>query len=55
MELFKPLAVTGVLGYQFPTEQTQAKVLNWGFTLQYSLLYLDRYVRPIGWNDFLIA
>lgn len=52
MNLLKPFALTGILGYQIPTEQTQAKAFNWGFTIQYSLLYLDRYVRSTGWNDF---
>ncbi len=52
MALLKPFALTGILGYQIPTEQTQAKVFNWGFTAQYSFLYLNRYVRSTGWNDF---
>ena len=52
MDIFKPFALTGILGYQMPTEQAQPKAFNWGFTVQYSFLYLDRYVRPTGWNDF---
>jgi hypothetical protein len=52
MNLLKPFAITGLLGYQMPTEQSQAKVFNWGFTIQYSFLYLDQHVRPTGWNTF---
>jgi hypothetical protein len=48
MELLKPLAVTGVLGYQIPTDTNAPKIFNWGFTLQYSLLYLQNHVRDIG-------
>ncbi len=52
LSYLKPLAVTGVLGYQIPTDQSQPKVFNWGFTVQYSLLYLNSFVQPTGWNNF---
>lgn len=52
LSLLKPLAITGILGYQIPTDQSQPKVFNWGFTIQYSLLYLNNFVKPTGWNDF---
>jgi hypothetical protein len=52
LSLLKPLAITGVLGYQVPTEQSQPKVFNWGFTVQYSLPYLNQFVQKTGWNDF---
>jgi hypothetical protein len=51
MNLFKPFAVSGVLGYQIPTDPSQAKVLNWGFTLQYSFMYLNDHVRSTGWGE----
>ena len=44
----KPLAITGVLGYQIPTDSSQPKFFNYGFTIQYSLLYLQNHVRDIG-------
>lgn len=51
MRLLKSLAVTGVLGYQMSTDQGQPTALNWGFTLQYSFLYLNQHVRPTGWGE----
>lgn len=52
LDLLRPLALTGILGYQIPTDQSQPKAFNWGFTVQYSFLYLDKHVQPTGWNDF---
>jgi len=52
LSFLKPLALTGILGYQIPTEQSQPKVFNWGFTVQYSLPYLNQFVQKTGWNDF---
>jgi hypothetical protein len=49
--LLRPFAVTGVLGYQVATDATQPRALNWGFTLQYSFLYLDQHVKPTGWHE----
>ena len=51
MSFLKPFAVTGVLGYQLPTDQTQPKALNWGFTLQYSFMYLNEHVQSTGWGE----
>ena len=48
----KPAAVTGVLGYQVPSIRNAAQGLNWGLTLQYSIMYLNDHVAPTGWNDF---
>jgi hypothetical protein len=48
MALLKPFALTGVLGYQLPTDQNAPKVFNWGFTVQYSLMYLQAHVRDVG-------
>ncbi len=50
MRLLKPMAVTGILGYQIFTDQAQPTALNWGFTLQYSFLYLNEHVQPTGWG-----
>lgn len=63
----KPLAVTGVLGFEIPTRGTtrttrvsggQALVdmqrnpdmFQWGFVLEYSLLYLQSFVKDIGFR-----
>ena len=51
MSLLKPMAVTGVLGYQMSTDQAQPTALNWGFTLQYSFLYLNDHVQRTGWPE----
>jgi hypothetical protein len=66
LEWFKPIAVTGVFGYSFPTRVRNqtisiaddgsvdiARDLNpefvrWGFSLQYSLQYLQSFVRDVG-------
>lgn len=59
----RPLAVTGVISPNFPTRsrnmifnpettETEAErnpvTLSWGFSLQYSLLYLQSFVKDIG-------
>ncbi|BDW10626.1 hypothetical protein PSHI8_07080 [Polynucleobacter sp. SHI8] len=51
MSLLKPMAITGVLGYQASTNQSQPTAFNWGFTIQYSFLYLNKYVQPTGWGE----
>ncbi len=51
LSFLKPLAMTGVLGYQLPTDQAQPKTLNWGFTLQYSFMYLNDHVQKTGWGE----
>jgi hypothetical protein len=66
LELFKPIALTGVFGYSFPTRVRTQKILvaddgsvdldrdlnpeiiKWGFSLQYSLQYLQSFVRDVG-------
>ncbi|MCI0400851.1 MAG: hypothetical protein L0Z68_06075 [Gammaproteobacteria bacterium] len=61
-EYLRPLALTGLLGVEFPTESSTTtindegeaeternpNVLTWGFTLQYSLPYLESFVKDIG-------
>ncbi len=49
----RPLAVTGVIGPNFPTEKTADGVQNpttltWAFTIQYSLMYLQSAVKDVG-------
>ncbi|HVM78503.1 MAG TPA: hypothetical protein VMU06_05765 [Stellaceae bacterium] len=53
----RPFAVTGVIGYGIPWRATNTtdgepttrpNTLEWGFTLQYSIPYLQGYVRDLG-------
>ncbi len=54
----RPLAVTGVIGLNFPTSKTTTDdagnvtnnptTLTWAFTLQYSLMYLQSAVKDVG-------
>lgn len=57
MDWLKPFAVTGALGITVPTERYSTddsgatfnpNVLQWGFTLQYSLPYLQQHVKDVG-------
>ncbi|HEX8950059.1 MAG TPA: hypothetical protein VF790_13910 [Dissulfurispiraceae bacterium] len=63
MRYLRPLAVTGVAGLSFPTRSKNVKgdsatgdtgiernptVLNWGLSVQYSLMYLQSFVKDIG-------
>lgn len=43
----QPLAVTGTLGVDLPTS-AEPNNLQWGFAVQYSLLYLQEQVKDIG-------
>ena len=49
----RPIAITGVIGPNFPTQKTTDGVenpttLTWAFTLQYSLMYLQSAVKDVG-------
>lgn len=53
----RPLALTGVVGADIPTRsrsvvedeiERHPNVLRWGFTLQYSLIYLQNFVKDVG-------
>ncbi len=56
--LLRPLAVTGVIGLNFPTSRTTTDgtgavtnnptTLTWAFTVQYSLMYLQSAVKDVG-------
>jgi hypothetical protein len=44
----RPLAITGILAPALPTRHSEPDRLDWGFTLQYSLQYLQSYVKDAG-------
>lgn len=51
--LLRPLAVTGVVGPSFPTESSAdgervPTILTWAFTVQYSFMYLQSFVKDVG-------
>jgi hypothetical protein len=53
MQFLRPLAVTGVLGASLPTRRItegaeNPSMLVWGFTIQYSLMYLQSAVKDVG-------
>ena len=66
VNFIRPFAVTGAIGMGFPTRSKNvttdpdtgdtnitynSKTFNWGFTLQYSLMYLQQHVKDIGLPD----
>ena len=44
----KPFAITGTLGQQYASNSSVPNAVNWGMTLQYSLPYLQSFVKNIG-------
>lgn len=48
MAYLKPLAVTGLVGQTFPTGGDEPNVLEWGFSVQYQLPYLQSKVKDVG-------
>ena len=48
LRLLRPLAVTGVLAREFPADSARPAMLNWSFTVQYSLLYMQSHVGNFG-------
>jgi hypothetical protein len=57
VKFLRPLAVTGVIGPNFPTrsknvteegEELNPDTLSWGLTVQYSLQYLQSFVKDVG-------
>jgi len=44
----KPFAVTGTVGRQYASDSSVPNALNWGVTLQYSLPYLQSFVKNVG-------
>jgi hypothetical protein len=55
MDWLRPAAVTGAFGLALPTGSAP-KLLRYGITLQYSLLYHDQHISPLapGWLGSLI-
>lgn len=50
---FRPVALTGVVGYAIPGTRTAAKVIEWSGAFEYSLLYLQNNVRDVGLANVL--
>jgi hypothetical protein len=63
VKFLRPFAVTGAVGASFPTRSKNVslnpdtgnplidrnpKTFNWGFTIQYSLMYLQSFVKDVG-------
>jgi hypothetical protein len=54
LKYWKPLALTGTLGVSIPGESANpdgsfnSDALQWGFALEYSMLYLQQHVEDIG-------
>lgn len=57
VNFLRPFAITGAIGTSFPTRsknvtdagiERNPTVLNWAFSLQYSLMYLQSFVKDIG-------
>lgn len=44
----RPLAITGVLAPRLPTRSLEPKQFDWGFTIQYSIQYLQNHVKDVG-------
>ena len=66
MGFLRPFAITGVIGSSFPTRSGNVSIdpvigettlernptnLNWAFSFQYSLMYLQSFVKDIGLGD----
>lgn len=43
-----PIAVSGAISEDLPSDNSQPRMLNWGISLQYSLPYLQDFVKNIG-------
>jgi hypothetical protein len=57
VNFLRPFAITGAIGTGFPTRRTNVTdagiernptVFNWAFSLQYSLMYLQSFVKDVG-------
>jgi hypothetical protein len=51
LSFLRPLAITGLIGKTIPLNQSgdeASGALEWGFTVQYSLQYLESYVKDVG-------
>ena len=48
LEYLRPVAITGTISPNFTTEHSAPDSLSWGFTFQYSLHYLQSFVKDVG-------
>ncbi|MGA3172125.1 MAG: hypothetical protein ABSE62_14050 [Chthoniobacteraceae bacterium] len=46
--MLKPFAITAEVGENMPTEGASPNALEWGFALEYSLIYLEQNVKDTG-------
>jgi hypothetical protein len=53
MKYLRPLAVTGTVGYANPAQRGEAKSIEWGGAIEYSLLYLQTNVHDQGFSSFV--
>ncbi|HKT41265.1 MAG TPA: hypothetical protein VJQ86_02820 [Rhodanobacteraceae bacterium] len=44
----RPFALTGSLGLDLPNDRNEPRMLNWGLSLQYSVPYLQNFVKYAG-------
>lgn len=44
----RPLAITGSIGLDLPNLSSEPRMLNWGLSLQYSIPYLQNFVKYAG-------
>lgn len=48
VKYLRPIAITGVIGPSLPTSSESPDTLNYGFTIQYNLQYLQSFVKDVG-------
>lgn len=48
LRALRPLALTGAISETLPSDHSGPRTLNWGLSLQYSLPYLENFVRDTG-------
>lgn len=44
----RPFALTGAIGLDLPDARDEPRMLNWGLSLQYSIPYLQNFVKYVG-------
>ena len=48
LSYLRPVAITGMISPNFTTQHTAPNTVDWGFTFQYSLPYLQSFVKDMG-------
>lgn len=48
LKYLRPLAITGILAFNIPSSGNTPQSINWGTSVQYSLPYLQSFVRDMG-------